>query len=38
MRVIKVTGEVGTGKTLLCRKLINDLPSGFHCAICLIPI
>lgn len=29
---IKVTGEVGTGKTLLCRKLINDLPSGFHCA------
>lgn len=29
---IKVTGEVGTGKTLLCRKLINDLRSGFHCA------
>lgn len=27
-----MTGEVGTGKTLLCRKLINDLPSGFHCA------
>lgn len=23
---IKVTGEVGTGKTMLCRKLINDAP------------
>lgn len=23
---IKVTGEVGTGKTLLCRKLLNSLP------------
>ncbi|MCW9088655.1 MAG: AAA family ATPase, partial [Gammaproteobacteria bacterium] len=22
---IKVTGEVGTGKTLLCRKLLNHL-------------
>jgi len=29
---IKVTGEVGTGKTLICRKLINDLPNRFHCA------
>ncbi|MDI5876545.1 ExeA family protein [Shewanella xiamenensis] len=29
---IKVTGEVGTGKTLICRKLINELPQGFHCA------
>lgn len=29
---IKVTGEVGTGKTLICRKLINELPHGFHCA------
>lgn len=29
---IKVTGEVGTGKTLICRKLINELPTGFHCA------
>ena len=29
---IKVTGEVGTGKTLICRKLINELPSQFHCA------
>ncbi|MEI6859482.1 MAG: AAA family ATPase [Shewanella sp.] len=29
---IKVTGEVGTGKTLICRKLINELPPKFHCA------
>ncbi len=29
---INVTGEVGTGKTLICRKLINELPQGFHCA------
>lgn len=29
---IKVTGEVGTGKTLICRKLMNDLPKRFHCA------
>jgi MSHA biogenesis protein MshM len=26
---IKVTGEVGTGKTLLCRKLMNDLNEQF---------
>jgi len=26
---IKVTGEVGTGKTLICRKLLNEIPSGF---------
>ncbi len=26
---IKVTGEVGTGKTLICRKLLNELPKGF---------
>jgi MSHA biogenesis protein MshM len=26
---IKVIGEVGTGKTLLCRKLLNDIPSHF---------
>jgi MSHA biogenesis protein MshM len=26
---IKVTGEVGTGKTLLCRKLLNSLGGGF---------
>jgi MSHA biogenesis protein MshM len=29
---IKVTGEVGTGKTLICRKLMNELPKRFHCA------
>ncbi|MGI2170284.1 ExeA family protein [Shewanella sp. MF05960] len=29
---IKVTGEVGTGKTLVCRKLLNDLPDQYHCA------
>ncbi|GAA5218997.1 ExeA family protein [Corallincola platygyrae] len=26
---IKVVGEVGTGKTLICRKLLNDLPNHF---------
>ncbi len=26
---IKVTGEVGTGKTLICRKLMNELPKAF---------
>lgn len=26
---IKVTGEVGTGKTLLCRKVLNELPDAF---------
>jgi MSHA biogenesis protein MshM len=29
---IKVTGEVGTGKTLLCRKLLNELPEHFATA------
>ncbi len=29
---IKVTGEVGTGKTLLCRKLLNELDDGFYSA------
>lgn len=29
---IKVTGEVGTGKTLLCRKLLNELPQHFATA------
>ncbi len=27
---IKLTGEVGTGKTLLCRKLLNLLDDGFN--------
>lgn len=26
---IKVTGEVGTGKTLICRKLLNEMAKGF---------
>lgn len=26
---IKVIGEVGTGKTLLCRKLLNEIPQHF---------
>tara|TARA_R110000737_G_scaffold352182_1_gene397137 strand:- start:125 stop:1033 length:909 start_codon:yes stop_codon:yes gene_type:complete len=26
---IKVVGEVGTGKTLLCRKLLNEIPGHF---------
>ncbi|MGA0807404.1 MAG: ExeA family protein, partial [Pseudohongiellaceae bacterium] len=26
---IKITGEVGTGKTLLCRRLLNTLPEQF---------
>jgi MSHA biogenesis protein MshM len=26
---IKVTGEVGTGKTLVCRKLLNNMAKGF---------
>lgn len=29
---IKITGEVGTGKTLLCRKLISSLGPGFYVA------
>ncbi|GLP97391.1 ExeA family protein [Paraferrimonas sedimenticola] len=28
---IKVTGEVGTGKTLICRKLLNDMAHQFAC-------
>ena len=29
---IKVVGEVGTGKTLLCRKLLNEIPDHFFTA------
>jgi MSHA biogenesis protein MshM len=29
---IKVTGEVGTGKTLLCRKLLQEAPDNFALA------
>lgn len=30
--LIKIVGEVGTGKTLLCRKLLNSLDSSFVAA------
>ena len=30
---IKVIGEVGTGKTLLCRKLLNEIPEHFVTAL-----
>lgn len=29
---IKITGEVGTGKTLLCRRLLNEIPDFFETA------
>jgi len=29
---IKVTGEVGTGKTLLCRRLLDEIPDFFRTA------
>ncbi len=32
---IKITGEVGTGKTLLCRKLLQDAP--VHWALAYLP-
>jgi MSHA biogenesis protein MshM len=32
---IKVTGEVGTGKTLLCRKLLQEAPA--HWALAYVP-
>ena len=35
---IKVTGEVGTGKTLLCRKLLNTLGDDFVTAYIPNPI
>lgn len=38
---IKISGEVGTGKTLLCRKILNSLPDNFVTAYlpnpCLTP-
>ena len=30
--LIKITGEVGTGKTLLCRKLLSALTDDYHTA------
>jgi MSHA biogenesis protein MshM len=32
---IKITGEVGTGKTLLCRRFLATLPA--HCVSCYLP-
>lgn len=29
---LKVTGEVGTGKTLLCRKVLQEAPTDWQCA------
>ena len=34
---IKVTGEVGTGKTLLCRKLLRELAAADHFVSAYIP-
>ena len=34
---IKVTGEVGTGKTLLCRKLLHELGGEDDCVTAYIP-
>ena len=34
---IKVTGEVGTGKTLLCRKLLHELGEDEGCVTAYIP-
>ena len=35
---ICLTGEVGTGKTTLCRALLNELREGFHTALILNPM
>ena len=29
---VKVVGEVGTGKTMLCRQLLNSLNEGYYTA------
>ncbi len=34
---IKVTGEVGTGKTLLCRKLLHELDADDHVVTAYLP-
>lgn len=35
---ICLTGEVGAGKTTLCRKLLNELDPSFHTALILNPV
>lgn len=34
---ILLTGEVGTGKTTICRAVLRQLPSGFHSSLILNP-
>jgi MSHA biogenesis protein MshM len=35
--IIKITGEVGTGKTLMCRLLLAELQSMVHLAYDALP-
>lgn len=35
---IKITGEVGTGKTMLCRRLLNELGGGYATAYIPSPV
>ena len=35
--LVQLTGEVGTGKTTLCHKLIEQLPANFNLALVLNP-
>jgi general secretion pathway protein A len=35
---ICLTGEVGAGKTTLCRRLLNELKDGYHTALILNPM
>ncbi|MCK4602997.1 MAG: AAA family ATPase [Phycisphaerae bacterium] len=35
---ICLTGEIGTGKTTLCRRLLKELVGGFHTALILNPM
>jgi len=35
---ILLTGEVGTGKTTICRAVLRMLPSGFHSSLVLNPV
>lgn len=35
---VLLTGEVGTGKTTLCRKLLESLEQGYHTALILNPM
>lgn len=35
---VQLTGEVGTGKTTLCRALLDQVPDGVHVALVLNPL